>query len=115
MEIADASGPRFELAVELFLGGHSLAYEGVALWKDPAGVLIVSSYSDCVHVENASVAEAEEKIARSKEVVKFLCSKSPELSAIAQALPHRYEFCYDYGTGAVRLAWEEAGAIKWRG
>ena len=92
-----------------------MSYEGVVFRKDPQGCLVVSSYSEYVHPENATPTEAVSKIARSKEILAELEEMSPEFSAVASSLRHPYDFCYDYGDGATLLAWMENDQLQWRG
>jgi hypothetical protein len=116
MDITDASTQRFELAIEQFRNGDSLSYENVVFcWGYGGGQneLFVLSYSDCIHMKNIRPEEAKKKIARSKEVAEELVSRSPAFRDIWESAPKRFQFCFDYHTGAVMLAEEVAGEIAW--
>ena len=116
MNITEESQLRRQLGTERFVAGEdSLSYEDVVFWKDGAGYLVVESYSEFVHRESSSLSEAAEKIARSKQVLAALIASSPEFKNVAESLPHKYEFCYDYGKGAVKLAWLNGNEIVWCG
>jgi hypothetical protein len=55
MNITEASPQRRQLGIERFVAGdESLAYEGVVFWKDPAGYLVVASYSEFIHLDNVT-------------------------------------------------------------
>lgn len=115
MEITELSGQRTQLAIERLCAGDTIAYEGVHFWKDPAGFLLVSSYSEHVLAESSSLSEAEAKIARSKLVLSSLTASAPGFASAIAGLRPRYEFCYDYGQGSVVLASEVNGSVEWRG
>jgi len=115
MDITDSTPQRWQLGIELFIDGtQSLVYEGVFFFRHE-GHLVVASYSDFIYSENRSLREAIEKIERSKVVLAALSAKSPPFSEIATSLPHKYEFRYDYGTGAVKLAELEVNEVVWCG
>ena len=115
MDVTDGSPERLALGVERFLAGEAIGSDGVVFWKDPAGFVVVYSYSEYVHPENSSAEEAGAKIERSKEVLRSLSNRSAAFKAIVESLPHKYEFCHDYGGGAIRLGWLEEGQLRWRG
>jgi hypothetical protein len=115
MDVSAGSAQRFALGIERFLEGDTLACDRVVFWKDPKGKLLVFSYSDFHEPANFTPSEAREKIERSKGILANLCAKSSAFAAVASQLPHRYEFCDDYGMGSVTLAWEESGEFTWRG
>ncbi|WP_341327541.1 hypothetical protein [Methylotuvimicrobium sp. KM2] len=106
MNITDATPQRRKLGIELFVDGtESLVYEGVVFHRHE-GHLVVASYSDFIHSENSSLREAIEKIERSKAVL-------AAFSAVSASLPHKYEFCYDYGMGTVKLAELQGSEVVW--
>ena len=116
MDITDASTQRIEVAIEQFRTGDSLSYENVVFcWGNGEGQkeLFVLSYSDCIHLEHIVPEEAKKKIARSKEVAVKLVSTSPTFRDIWKSVQKRFRFCFDYHTGAVILAEEDAGKIAW--
>jgi len=113
MDITEGSGQRFQLGIEQFLTGQSITFNEVVFWKDPTGFLIVSSFSDHVHLGSSSPSEALEKIGRSKQVLRSLAERSEAFASVAKSLPHKYEFCHDYGKGSVLLAAEAGGQFKW--
>lgn len=113
MNITDEMTQRRQLGIELFVDGKEpLVYEGVVFYQHK-GHLIVASYSAFIHSENSSLSEAVEKIERSKAVMTALTASSPEVREVAASLPHKYEFCYDYGMGAVKLAEQRGSEVVW--
>lgn len=114
MDITDTSPQRRQLGIERFVSGEeSLVYEEVVFWREPEGSLIVASYSEFVHLENVTPEEAARKIERSKRVMKQLREESPEFDTAVSRLNHKFEFCFDYGKGAVKVAALEGGALRW--
>ncbi len=112
MNLTDASERQFEIGIDFFLEGQSVVYCEVCFHISRDGVLHISSYADYIHRENITQQHAAEKIARSKQVFADLCSRSERFAARVSSLPVRYECCYDYGTAAVVVAVEEAGAVR---
>ena len=118
MDITDAPPQRLDIAVEHFLGGHSLGYHNVTFCWDnqqPQPELLVLSYSDCIHLENVRHEEAKEKIQRSKLIAEDLAERSPAFKSSWENTRIRFQFCFDYGKGAILLAEEFAGQIIWKG
>lgn len=115
MDITEGSEQRRQLGIQQFLSGDSLAFDGVTFWKDRNQFLVVSSFSEFVHPESSSPEEASAKIARSKDVLAKLSAMYPVFSQVAASMPHQYDFCHDYGNGAIRLASLEADKLVWRG
>jgi hypothetical protein len=113
MDATDATPQRLKVAVELFLEGQPLVYEGVVFWKDNDRALHINSYSDW-EPDRTNPDMAKEKIERAKMVLADLSEKSPEFKGIATKLPHEHYFCYHYGMGAFALAQETKGVFKWR-
>jgi len=118
MDITDAPQARIDIGVEELVAGGSLAYHNVVFcWdkpKNPAE-LVVLSYSDCIHQENIKRDEAGEKIARSKLVAEDLAEKSPAFKSVWQKATKHFQFCFDYGAGAILLAEESDGQFVWKG
>ena len=115
MDITEGSEQRRQLGLQQFLAGDSLAFDGVTFWNDRNQFLVVSSFSEFVHPEGSSPAEAAAKIARSKDVLAKLSAMYPEFSQIAASMPHKYEFCHDYGKGAIMLAFLKGDKLVWEG
>jgi hypothetical protein len=113
MDITEGSAQRFELGIERFLAGQPITLSDVVFCKHPTGFLVISSFSEHIHVENSSPVEALQKIRWSKEVLHALTERSDAFASIADSLPHKYEFCHDYGMGTVLLASENDGQFKW--
>lgn len=113
MDATHASPQRLKVAVELFLEGHSLVYDGVVFRKDESQALRINSYAEW-GPESSTPAMAKQKIQRAKTVLADLSDKSPEFARVASELPHEHYFCYDYGTGAFALAKEVAGVFVWQ-
>jgi hypothetical protein len=116
MDITDASAQRMELGVEQLINGDSLSYHNVVFcWdkpKDP-NELLVLSYSDCLHLGNVQRDEAKEKIDRSKAVAQELGLKSVAFRNMWQSARKQFQFCFDYCTGAIKLAEEVEGEVVW--
>lgn len=115
MDITEGSEQRRQLGIQRFLAGDSLVFDGVTFWKDRNQFLVVSSYSEFVHPESSSPEEAAAKIASSKNVLAKLSTMYPEFSQVAASMAHKYEFCHDYGKGAIMLAFLEGNMLVWRG
>src|SRR5690349_8662875 len=113
MDITEGSEQRLQLGVEQFLAGHPITSNDVVFAKDSAGCLVISSFSDHVRIENSSPAEAVQKIGCSKQVLHALAERSAAFAAVANSLPHKFEFCFNYGKGSVLLASETDGQFKW--
>ena len=114
MDITDASPQRRRLGIERFVAGEeSLAYEGVVFWREPEGFLVVASYSVFIHLENVTPEEATREIERSKQILGQLRGESPEFETAVSGLSHKFEFCFDQSTGAVKVATLQNGALKW--
>ncbi len=115
MDITEGTVQRRELGIQQFLAGALLSFDGVTFWKDRNQFLVVASFSEFVHPESSSTEKAASKIARSKDVLAKLSSMSSEFSHVAASMPHKYEFCHDYGKGAIMLAFLEEDKLVWRG
>jgi len=115
MDITEGSEQRRQLGIQQFLAGDSLVFDGVSFWRDRNQFLVVSSYSEFVHPESSSPEEAAAKIADSKNVLAKLSAMYPEFSQVAESMPHKYEFCHDYGKGAIMLAFLEGEKLVWMG
>jgi hypothetical protein len=112
MEIESFSGKRYELAMELFSEGKdSLLYKGVLFIRSEQ-LLQIQSYSD-FNLENTTRKMALDKIPYSKSVMNELMEGSKEFKETVTGLVPEFTFCYDYHTGAVAVATEENGSIKW--
>ena len=112
MDISDASPQRFELGIERFLEGESLAYEGIVVYRSPSGVIEVDSYSQW-EPEHATEQHAKERIARAKGVVAGIAARSEAFRQEVARLPIEHLFCYDYGTGSFAIAKEVGGVLQW--
>jgi|KBSSwiStaDraftv2_1062776.scaffolds.fasta_scaffold19670_6 hypothetical protein len=114
MDITDASNQRLELGIERFLAGDAITFEEVTFIKSKGFVQAIS-FSEAVHLENASAQEASEKIQRSKLVLEKLYNLSKAFSAAINSNPIKYEFCHDYGKGSILLAHLDNGNLIWHG
>jgi hypothetical protein len=112
MDITDTTQQRFEAGIELFVAGQSVVYNGVVFRKDGERALHINSHSNWA-IENTTADMAKAKIARAKEVLAELESKSQTFKRIAARLPHEHYFCYDYGMGSVVLAKEVNNEFTW--
>ena len=112
MDITDTTQLRFNLGIERFLAGESLAYEDVVFYKNKEQSLQISSYSDW-EPERTTVAHAKEKIERAKKVIEYLKNINESFRIIAEQLPHEHYFCYNYGKGNIALAKETDAKFHW--
>jgi hypothetical protein len=112
LEITDAPEDRFNLGVERFLAGETVAYQGIVFYKDGSRALKIDSFS-AWEPERSTEAHAHEGISKSKAVLQDLAFRNEAFRAIAERLPHEYAFCYDYGMGSVALAMEIEGEFHW--
>lgn len=116
MMTVDSSPEQIETGIACLSEGRSFAFEGVVFFVDraaPSKRLNIDSYSNFIHLDNVTQDEAKEKIERSKKVGLHLAESFPAFSEIWATLPHKYGFCYDYGTGAVLVASEIDGDFTW--
>lgn len=114
MDITEGSPQRKALGIDLFtLHKESLTYAGVNFSLNQSGNLSVSSFSEHLQIENTDQSEAIEKISRSKMVMEELKQTYPTFAAAISLFPTRYEFCLDYGSGAVLVASEVEGVFEW--
>jgi len=113
MDITEVSAQRFELGIERFLAGQSITFGNVVFCKDPAGLLVVSSFSEHVHLESSSPGEALQKIRSSKQVLCSLAERSEAFASVANSLPRKYEFCFNDGKTSVLLASENNDKFNW--
>jgi len=117
MDITDSPNLRMEAGVDHLKSGGSLSYHNVVFYLDnqmPQIELSISSYSDSIHLENVQPTEAKEKIERSKIIAEDLAAKSPAFKSLWQKSVKRYNFCFDYGKGAILLAEEFEGQLDWK-
>jgi hypothetical protein len=103
------------LGIDRFLAGDPITFDGVSFWKDEEECLVVTSYSDFYELERASPQEAERKMARSKAVLERLAKLNADFARVAATLPKEYEFCCDYGSGAIMLARLDGDRFVWIG
>jgi len=118
MDITDTPQSRIDIGVAELLDGGSLSYHNVVFCWDKAkrpAKLVVMSYSDCIQLENIMMDEAEEQMTRSKLVAEDLAEKSTAFKSMWLKTTKHFQFCYNYGTGAVLLAEESDGRIVWNG
>jgi hypothetical protein len=112
----DSSDSDIAAGVTWLLEGKTFPFEGVVFSIDHSRhspLLDVDSYSEFLRLENVHEAEAHEKIARSKQVGERLSLRFPAFSDIWRTYRKVYNFCYDYGTGAVVVASEDDGRFIW--
>jgi hypothetical protein len=116
MDITDRSPTHVAIAIEELQQGECFTYESIRFSRDTSTqppTLNVSSYSGYDHLENVTPEEAREKIARSKEVAADLALKNAQFSEIWKNDKKEFHFCYDYGMGAIGIAEEINGILKW--
>jgi hypothetical protein len=68
MNITDTDEQRLQLGIELLLGGQSLVFHGVVIYKRDEKSLCIDSFSDWAP-DQTTEGHAKERIARSKEVL----------------------------------------------
>jgi len=110
MDITNSSESRVNAGIELLRNGHTISFEGVNFHL----TLSISTFSDYVHLENVTEAEAKEEIKRSKLVGAKLAEINEAFSEIWNKSKHEYCFGYDYGMGGIEVAQEINNLFKWK-
>lgn len=112
MDITNSSSQRTEVAIEQFLAGGLLEYEGVRFSRHGGTSLDVSCFSSCAP-ELSTPAQALKEIDRAKAVLDQLAARSASFRAAIASLAREFYFCYNYGNGSVALAKEVNGRLEW--
>jgi hypothetical protein len=112
MDITESSPERTSIALERFIAGDSLAFEGVLFSRYGGTRLEVSCFS-AWSPELTTPAQATAGIARAKLVLDDLASRLPAFRDGIENLPREFYYCYDYGKGSVALAKEVDGTFEW--
>lgn len=113
MDITEESQERFNLGIERFLEGRPISFKGFLFSKARnSAVVHVDSFSDWAP-ERSTPDMAREKFAESKAVASELANASPAFKAVYESYAHQFNFCYDYGKGAIILATEVNSQFDW--
>jgi len=112
MDITDSSPQRAEIAIEQFLGGGLVEFEGVQFSRHGGRTLEVSCFSSWAP-ELSTPAQAMMEIDRAKAVLDQLASRNASFRLAIEALPREFSYCYNYGTGFIALAKEVNGRFEW--
>jgi hypothetical protein len=76
-------------------------------------ILSVRTFTDWQD-ENSNEQLAQEQIDKSKKVFAVFKKENQQFSKCVKGLPVRFQFCEDYGPGALILAEEKDGIFYWR-
>jgi hypothetical protein len=112
MDITDSTPQRTALAIERFLAGDLLEYEGIRFSRCGGARLEVSCLSGLA-LELTTPAQAVEGIERAKSVVADLVKRNESFRGSIKSLPREFYFCYDYGKGSIAIAKEIDGHFEW--
>ena len=112
MDITDSSPQRTEVAIEQFLAGGLLEYEGVRFSRHGGRTLDVSCFSSWAP-ELSTPTQAMVEIDRAKSVLDQLASRNASFRVAIEVLPREFHFCYNYGNGSITLAKEVNGRFEW--
>lgn len=112
MQITDAHGARFDLALERFIGGHSFTLQDVRFWLSPVGELEVNAYSSWAP-QNVTHERAMEDLRRAQLAYEYLRDRSPAFVTAVQNSAPQFFLIYDYGGGEVELGRLVNGQIAW--
>jgi hypothetical protein len=97
-------------------GWISILYDGIVVCPDPRRkVVLVLSYADAPDDIRPTHVETLSKIDWTREDLESLKSNYPALAVALKDATVRFEFCRDYGKGAVALAWLDGAELKWAG
>jgi hypothetical protein len=110
--VDDASGPRFELALELFLSGGSFEFRDVAfrVESDNAVHCIVDSSWELANVTQASAAE---DLDFGASVLADLLGQSPVFASVVEGRPIHFDLIEDYGNGSILICTRTDETITW--
>ena len=112
MDITESSPQRTEVAIEQFLAGGLLEYEGIRFSRHGGTVLDVSCFSRSAP-EFSTPAAARKEIDRAKAVLDQLASRNASFRVAIECLPREFHYCYNYANGSVALAKEVNGRFEW--
>jgi hypothetical protein len=112
MDITDSTPQRTAVAIERFLAGDLLEYEGVRFSRYDGSRLEVSCLSGWAP-ELATPAQAIEGIQRAKSVLADLIKRNESFRGSTRSLACEFHFCYDYGKGSIAIAKEIDGHFEW--
>jgi len=110
--VDDVSGPRFELALELFLSGKGFEFRDVTfrVESDDAVHCVVDSSWDASNVTQASAAEDMDLGA---SVLADLLGRSPAFASAVEGRPIHFELIEDYGNGSVLICTRTDEVVTW--
>ena len=106
------TGPRYELALELFRSGKSFDFRDVSLsiGDDGACLCIIDSSWGSEDVTATTAATDFEEAAAT---LRYILESSPEFASIVQSRPIRYELVNDYGDGSILICSKADGVVSW--
>jgi hypothetical protein len=98
-----------------FVRGHdSIPYDRVVVCHDASHkCVLVLSYTDTPEGSRPTESEALSKVSHSREVVEALKARYPSFALVVKDAALRFEFCRDYGKGAIKLAHLEGERLRW--
>ena len=112
MDITKTSDRQFEIGIDQFLAGQTLACNEVVFSISKKRELEICSYSE-FFPENTTEEMMREKIMRAERVLAAVAARSERFRDAIAKLSKRHLFCYDYGTAAVAIAVVENGTLTW--
>jgi hypothetical protein len=110
--VDEVSGPRFELALELFLSGRSFEFHDVAFRAegDNAVHCIVDSSWE---MTNVTMASAAEDLDYGASAFADLLAQSPAFASAVEGRPIYFDLIEDYGNGSILLCTRTNGTVTW--
>jgi hypothetical protein len=110
--VDDATGSRFDLAMERFRSGETFEFRDVGFRLEADGAvhcIVDSSWS----AENTTSASAVQDLDSAEVVFKHLTEHSPEFAATVGGRPVSYDLVEDYGMGSVLICRRRDESLVW--
>lgn len=112
MEVLEPRGLRFEEALEEFLGGKGMTYQGVHFWIAPDGYLEVRVHPDW-RVDSDESQSSLDEMCFSRSVAEELSSRSQRFASAIEALPWRVVKLDESGSKVLYLYCPEENKVFW--
>lgn len=106
------SGTRFDLAMERFLSGDTIAFRDIALRIEADGsvhCIVESSW----RAENVTLASASDDLAAGDAHLHYLMEASPVFRDAVCGRPVAVDLVEDYGMGSVLICTKRDGRLDW--
>jgi len=105
---------RTELAIELLKEGKSFELEGVSLFINSLGEVVVSCAADCIYFENVTKAQALDDLSWLKTSFYKLVISTPELERLVADKEIIYKVWYEvYKSQSTCICTERGHKIEW--